>query len=105
MSRDELAQNLGTIAKSGTRAFTATLAGAASEGANPEATAADERPAMIGQFGVGFYAAFMVADRVEVTSRRAGDRGGLALGVRRPRRVHPGAGRRATPRARRSFCT
>ncbi len=72
MSRDELAQNLGTIAKSGTRAFTATLAGAASEGANPEAAAADERPAMIGQFGVGFYAAFMVADRVEVTSRRAG---------------------------------
>jgi molecular chaperone HtpG len=62
MSRDELAQNLGTIARSGTRAFTATL-----EGAKP-----DERPALIGQFGVGFYSAFMVADRVEVTSRRAG---------------------------------
>jgi molecular chaperone HtpG len=62
MSRDELAQNLGTIAKSGTSAFTANLAGATAE----------ERPAMIGQFGVGFYAAFMVADRVEVTSRRAG---------------------------------
>jgi molecular chaperone HtpG len=61
MSRDELAQNLGTIAKSGTRAFTATLEGATAE----------ERPALIGQFGVGFYAAFMVADRVEVTSRRA----------------------------------
>src|SRR5271154_812494 len=61
MSRDELAQNLGTIARSGTRAFTATL-----EGAKP-----DERPALIGQFGVGFYSAFMVADRVEVTSRRA----------------------------------
>jgi molecular chaperone HtpG len=61
MSRDELSQNLGTIAKSGTRAFTATLEGAT----------ADERPALIGQFGVGFYAAFMVADRVEVTSRRA----------------------------------
>ena len=61
MSRDELAQNLGTIAKSGTKAFTATLEGAT----------ADERPALIGQFGVGFYAAFMVADRVEVTSRRA----------------------------------
>ncbi len=62
MSRDELAQNLGTIAKSGTRAFTANLEGATAE----------ERPALIGQFGVGFYAAFMVADRVEVTSRRAG---------------------------------
>ncbi len=61
MSRDELAQNLGTIARSGTRAFTASL-----EGAKP-----DERPALIGQFGVGFYSAFMVADRVEVTSRRA----------------------------------
>ena len=62
MSRDELAQNLGTIAKSGTRAFTAGLEGATAE----------ERPALIGQFGVGFYAAFMVADRVEVVSRRAG---------------------------------
>jgi molecular chaperone HtpG len=61
MSRDELSQNLGTIARSGTRAFTASL-----EGAKP-----DERPALIGQFGVGFYSAFMVADRVEVTSRRA----------------------------------
>ena len=65
MSRDELAQNLGTIARSGTRAFTASLDKA-------ENAPADERPNMIGQFGVGFYAAFMVADRVEVTSRRAG---------------------------------
>jgi molecular chaperone HtpG len=62
MTRGDLAANLGTIAKSGTRAFAASL-----EGAKPE-----ERPALIGQFGVGFYAAFMVADRVEVTSRRAG---------------------------------
>jgi molecular chaperone HtpG len=61
MSREELTQNLGTIARSGTRAFTTSL-----EGAKP-----DERPALIGQFGVGFYSAFMVADRVEVTSRRA----------------------------------
>jgi molecular chaperone HtpG len=65
MSREELAQNLGTIARSGTRAFTANLAKA-------EDAPAAERPALIGQFGVGFYAAFMVADRVEVTSRRAG---------------------------------
>jgi molecular chaperone HtpG len=63
MTRDELAQNLGTIAKSGTRAFTASL----------EGVTAEERPALIGQFGVGFYAAFMVADRVEVTSRHAGE--------------------------------
>ena len=62
MTRDELAQNLGTIARSGTRAFASTLEGAKS----------DERPSLIGQFGVGFYAAFMVADRVEVTSRKAG---------------------------------
>ena len=62
MTHDDLANNLGTIAKSGTRAFAATLEGATAE----------ERPALIGQFGVGFYAAFMVADRVEVVSRRAG---------------------------------
>lgn len=62
MSREELTQNLGTIARSGTRAFGQKLAEA-----KPE-----ERPSLIGQFGVGFYAAFMVAERVEVTSRRAG---------------------------------
>jgi molecular chaperone HtpG len=62
MTHDELTTNLGTIAKSGTRAFAASLEGASEE----------ERPALIGQFGVGFYAAFMVADRVEVVSRRAG---------------------------------
>ena len=62
MSREELAQNLGTIARSGTRAFAAGLEGAKAE----------EKPSLIGQFGVGFYAAFMVADRVEVTSRKAG---------------------------------
>ena len=62
MSRDELVSNLGTIARSGTRAFGQSLADA-----KPE-----DRPNLIGQFGVGFYAAFMVADRVEVVSRRAG---------------------------------
>jgi molecular chaperone HtpG len=62
MSREELIDQLGTIARSGTRAFGQKLAEA-----KPE-----ERPSLIGQFGVGFYSAFMVADRVEVTSRRAG---------------------------------
>ncbi len=62
MTREELIANLGTIARSGTRAFGATLAEA-----KPE-----DRPSLIGQFGVGFYAAFMVADEVEVVSRRAG---------------------------------
>ncbi|GAA5264292.1 molecular chaperone HtpG [Acidiphilium sp. MT5] len=62
MSEEDLASHLGTIARSGTRAFTETLADA-----KPE-----ERPSLIGQFGVGFYSAFMVADRVEVISRRAG---------------------------------
>ena len=62
MTRDELVANLGTIARSGTRAFGAQLSNA-----KPE-----DRPSLIGQFGVGFYAAFMVADKVDVVSRRAG---------------------------------
>jgi molecular chaperone HtpG len=60
MDRQELIDNLGTVARSGTRAFIGKLA------------KAEDGNALIGQFGVGFYAAFMVADRIEVTSRRAG---------------------------------
>src|SRR3954470_18734216 len=60
MDRQELIDNLGTVARSGTRAFINRL-GEAKDGTG-----------LIGQFGVGFYAAFMVADRIVVTSRRAG---------------------------------
>jgi len=60
MDRQELIDNLGTVARSGTRAFIGKLA------------KAEDGNALIGQFGVGFYSAFMVADRIEVTSRRAG---------------------------------
>ncbi len=63
MTREDLIANLGTIARSGTRAFGEKLATA-----NPE-----DRPSLIGQFGVGFYSAFMVAERVDVVSRPAGE--------------------------------
>jgi len=62
MSRDELADALGTIARSGTKAFLDRI----------EAKQPDDETALIGRFGVGFYSAFMVAERVEVISRRAG---------------------------------
>jgi molecular chaperone HtpG len=60
MDRQELIDNLGTVARSGTRAFIERL------------TESKDGAGLIGQFGVGFYSAFMVADRIEVTSRRAG---------------------------------
>lgn len=66
MSRDELIENLGTIARSGTAAFVA----AAAPASGPEGV--KKSPNLIGQFGVGFYSAFMVSERVEVTSRKAG---------------------------------
>ncbi len=62
MDRQELIDHLGTIARSGSAKFMADLA--AAEG--------DEKISLIGQFGVGFYSAFMVAEKVEVLSRRAG---------------------------------
>ncbi len=63
MSREDLTEGLGTIARSGTKAFLDKLA---TEEANKEASA------LIGQFGIGFYSAFMVADEVVVETRRAG---------------------------------
>ena len=60
MSRQELIDNLGTLARSGTKAFLKNMKDA------------KESLGLIGQFGVGFYAAFMVADRIEVISHRAG---------------------------------
>jgi molecular chaperone HtpG len=61
MSRDEVIEHIGTIAKSGTREFLHTLTGDQQRDAS-----------LIGQFGVGFYSAFIVADRVVLTTRRAG---------------------------------
>lgn len=63
MSREEVIQNLGTVAQSGTKAF---LEAAKRAGQSAQA------PGLIGQFGVGFYSAFMVADRVTVVTRPAG---------------------------------
>lgn len=62
MNEQDLVENLGTIARSGTASFVEKLSSDEKKDAN-----------MIGQFGVGFYSAFMVAERVEVTSRRAGE--------------------------------
>lgn len=61
MSRDEAIQNLGTIARSGTKEFLSHLSGDAAKDSH-----------LIGQFGIGFYSAFIVADKVVVKSRRAG---------------------------------
>jgi molecular chaperone HtpG len=61
MSRDEVVQNIGTIAKSGTREFFESLTGDQAKDAR-----------LIGQFGVGFYSSFIVADRVTLVTRRAG---------------------------------
>ena len=68
MNRDEVIANLGTIAKSGTREFFAQLTGDQQKDAR-----------LIGQFGVGFYSSFIVADRVSVFTRRAGEQAGQGV--------------------------
>ena len=62
MNEEDLISHLGTIARSGTKNFLSQLSGDAKRDSN-----------LIGQFGVGFYSVFMVADKVEVTSRKAGE--------------------------------
>jgi len=64
MARDEVIANIGTIAKSGTRELLQTL---------KEKQSSDVLNTLIGQFGVGFYSAFMVAERITLVTRRAGD--------------------------------
>jgi molecular chaperone HtpG len=64
MSREEVLKNIGTIARSGTKEFVEAVRAA---------TRADVPPELIGQFGVGFYSSFMVADTVTLVTRRAGE--------------------------------
>lgn len=69
MTREEMASHLGTIARSGSKQFMENL-----RKAREEATSKEAELQLIGQFGVGFYSAFLVADRVEVVSLAAGER-------------------------------
>ena len=62
MSKDEVVKNIGTIAKSGTKAFLAAL----------EKSKEEKSPELIGQFGVGFYSSFMVSDKVTLETKKAG---------------------------------
>lgn len=68
MNESDLVENLGTIAKSGTKSFVSRLSGDKKKDS-----------ALIGQFGVGFYAAFMVADKIVVTTKKSGRRERLCV--------------------------
>jgi len=80
MTHDEMTDMLGTIARSGTQAFAEQLsqnnknpAKKGAKGGNAKGDTQEDTMALIGQFGVGFYSSFMVADKVEVLSKKAGD--------------------------------
>ncbi len=68
MNSEEVVKNIGTIAKSGTKEFLSKLSGDAAKDSN-----------LIGQFGVGFYSSFIVADKVTLTTRRAGEKANQAV--------------------------
>jgi molecular chaperone HtpG len=68
MSRDEVVQNIGTIARSGTKEFLKAVRERQSQSQSQSLS-----PELIGQFGVGFYSSFMVADRIMLVTRRAGE--------------------------------
>ena len=90
MNEEDLVSHLGTIARSGTKNFLAQLSGDARKDSN-----------LIGQFGVGFYSVFMVADKVEVISRKAGEEKTLQVDQRRQDRLRHrrGVGRPMRARA------
>ena len=98
MTRDEVVDLIGTIAKSGTAEMLAQLREAREAGGRRRRRRAE----LIGQFGVGFYSSFMVADRVALVTRKAGAHARRALGVDRRGHLHvadePGraAGHRVT---------
>ena len=83
MTREEVIDNIGTIAKSGTKEFFSAITGDDKKDSQ-----------LIGQFGVGFYSAFIVAESVTLITRKAGasEDEGRSLGIRRAGRIHHRAG-------------
>jgi molecular chaperone HtpG len=76
MTRDEVIRNIGTIAKSGTKEFLSAMK--AAQAANASGESGPVAPELIGQFGVGFYSVFMVADKVTLETRKAGEESSTA---------------------------
>ena len=95
MTRDEVVALIGTIAKSGTAEFLAELKKA-------DASTSSE---LIGQFGIGFYSSFMVADKVTLVTRRAGTDEAVRWESSGEGTLHPRVGRRTLRSAPRSRCT